>query len=285
MKKLFTSLTLCSIMLTSCAQSSAQPVFVHSGDHNKYRDSGLSLKSDIPVDFVPEDYKIVSLGDSLTQGVGDSTKRGGYLPYLEDHLEKEKGVKDAQFLNFGVSGNKTSQLLKRLDKDEVKEAIGETDMVIITIGGNDIMKVVRENFTTLDLSDFDKQRMVYEQNLISILDFIRAENPQTTIILVGLYNPFSKWFADVKEIDMIMEGWNEKSKAILSKYEESYFVDIADTFKNTEENLLYKDYFHPNDKGYELMALKVYEILRKQALPTLSETKYALRKEENYYNE
>ena len=29
------------------------------------------------------------MGDSLTQGVGDSTEHGGYLPYLQKQLETE----------------------------------------------------------------------------------------------------------------------------------------------------------------------------------------------------
>ena len=34
--------------------------------------------------------------------------------------------------------------------------------------------------------------------------------------------------------------------------------DIMDVFENTEEDLFYTDYFHPNNKGYEFIAQEVY---------------------------
>nr|WP_305068958.1 hypothetical protein [Lacticaseibacillus saniviri] len=34
-----------------------------------------------------KDIKIVGLGDSLTEGVGDETKQGGYLPLIKGDLE------------------------------------------------------------------------------------------------------------------------------------------------------------------------------------------------------
>ncbi|MFB6466114.1 SGNH/GDSL hydrolase family protein [Cytobacillus sp. Hz8] len=245
----------------------------------KYKESGLSTKASVPNDFVPIQLKVVSIGDSLTEGIGDSTKRGGYLPYLKKHLEKEKGIKEVEFSNFGVKGNRSSQILERLHQPEVGEALRESDMVIMTMGGNDLMKVVKENFLHLQVQDFDKEKQNYKNNLQEMLKLIRKENPVVTIVLIGLYNPFSHWFSNVKEMDHILNDWNNTSKSVLSEYDQTFFVEIADIFKKNEEELLYTDYFHPNDKGYKLIANRVYERLDEQALAVIENKKFTSRKE------
>ncbi|GLB61188.1 SGNH/GDSL hydrolase family protein [Cytobacillus sp. NCCP-133] len=231
--------------------------------------SGLSAKEQIPLDFYPRNLTVAAVGDSLTQGVGDSTDRGGYLPYLEELLEKEKSVKDASFYNFGVRGNRSDQLLKKLKTDDVKEKVKNADIVVITIGGNDVMKVVRENFSNLKLKAFTQEKINYEKNLIEVLNAIREVNPNSRVVLIGLYNPFLKWFSEIREISDILENWNDTSQDILAQYPGTYFVGIDDIFQNTQENLLFTDYFHPNDKGYELIAGRVHETLIEEVLKEL----------------
>ncbi|WP_449622385.1 SGNH/GDSL hydrolase family protein [Robertmurraya sp. Marseille-Q9965] len=263
MKRIFTSFFLCLILLVACSQTSSTEAYLSN------RDTSVDKKAQFPADFFPKSYTIVSVGDSLTQGVGDSTKRGGYLPYLEERLEKEKGIKDATIYNYGVSGNRTSQVLNRLKNQEVKGAIQKADIVLITTGGNDVMKVVKENFPELNLRDFDRELISYEKNLSSVLDTIRKENPDVTIGLIGLYNPFYSLFSDVKEMELVTDKWNQVSQTVLARYDNTLFVGIADIFKESEENLLYTDYFHPNDKGYQLMADKAFSVLQNEALENL----------------
>lgn len=273
MKRIFTSLFLCSIVLTSCTPTSR----VLNEENISLREYATNLKSDIPVDFIPESYTFVAAGDSLTQGVGDSSNRGGYVHFLEELLEEEKGIKSTDFYNFGVKGNRTSQLLERLKTNEVKGAVEKADVVMITIGGNDIMKVVRENFSNLDIKDFDKEKKFYEQTLRTIISTVRDTNPVSTILLVGLYNPFFKWFSNVKELDIVMEDWNNTSQSILLEYEDTHFVDIATLFRMSDENLLWTDYFHPNDRGYELIADEVYTVIKEKVLTALAEKKLKLK--------
>lgn len=245
----------------------------------QFKETTVSGKSSIPNDFIPQNLKVVSIGDSLTEGIGDSTKSGGYLPYLEKSLEKEKGINKVTFSNFGVKGNRSSQILQRLDKPVVKEAIHESDMVIITMGGNDIMKVVKENLTNLQIQAFDKEKVTYEKNLREVIELIRNENSEAVIVLIGLYNPFSQWFSNVEEMNTILNDWNQTSRMIISEYDQSFFVEIDDIFQENEENLLYKDYFHPNDKGYELIANRIYEQLDDQALAVIANKKVTSRSE------
>ncbi|WP_246586486.1 SGNH/GDSL hydrolase family protein [Cytobacillus gottheilii] len=223
-------------------------------------------KKEIDPAFLMQNLAIVSVGDSLTQGVGDSTGKGGYVPYTETLLEKERGIGDASFANYGVRGNRSDQLLKKLKTEEVKASIEEADLVLVTIGGNDIMKVVRENFTALNLQAFAQQKKTYEKNLQDVLQTIKEYNPRVKIGLIGLYNPFLTWFSDIREIDEIMSDWNQTSKTMLSQYSNTFFVDVDDIFQTEGENLLYTDYFHPNDQGYEKMGNRIYEVVKERAL-------------------
>ncbi|WP_077213681.1 SGNH/GDSL hydrolase family protein [Bacillus dakarensis] len=273
MKKLFTSLLMVTVLLCSCSSKT-----VLNEDVPKYREPVNVLKEELPKDFSPKDFHIVSIGDSLTFGVGDSTNSGGYLPYLEARLENEKGVRDARLLNLGVRGHRTSQLLNKLQAEDVQKAITAADIVILTTGGNDIMKVVKENFSDLRLNDFVHERVLYEEQLAGIIGAIKKANPAAVVYLVGLYNPFFQYFADIRELDLIMEDWNETSKKVLAKYPEAYFVDVAEVFRNSDRNLLHSDYFHPNDDGYKLMAEQIYLQIQERLFKKTSSQKITTKR-------
>lgn len=256
MKYTITCLLICLFLISGCSQSqtvSTQPL-------EQYRHlTELSKKQEIPSRFFPDPIQIVSVGDSLTQGVGDSKDNGGYLPYLKKKLEKEPNITAVEMVNYGVRGNRTDQLLKRLDKKEIREHIEQADSIVVTIGGNDIMKVFKQNFTNLEMEQFETAKIGYEDRLRKIFDKIRTYNKSAQIYLVGVYNPYTKIFADLYELDMIIADWNNSGEKIVSKYDSAYFISIEDIFQNTTEDLLYtEDYFHPNDRGYELIATRIY---------------------------
>jgi lysophospholipase L1-like esterase len=259
MKKAFTYLLLCTIFLSACSRGES---YANNESVQQKNQIGLEQKEDIPVNFFPEPVTIVSVGDSLTEGVGDSTNTGGYVPYLQQLLEKEPGVSSADFINYGVRGNKTGQLLNRLDQSNIKNDILRADSVVITIGGNDVMQVIKENFTNLQMSEFEQAKVGYEERLRQILTTVRSYNSNANIYLIGLYNPFSKWLGDFHELDTIMDDWNKASKDIVSGFDHAHFIEIGDIFKNSDDELLFKeDYFHPNDKGYELIAGRIFKTM------------------------
>ncbi|MCQ6277460.1 SGNH/GDSL hydrolase family protein [Bacillus sp. V3B] len=276
MKKIFIFLFLAILLLISCIGL----YLIIKGENHSEKATSLTLKEPAPVTLTPQDLTIVAAGDSLTEGVGDTTQNGGYLPYLQILLEDQKDINQTTFYNFGVKGNRSDQLLKKVQTDEVKTAIRDADMVIVTIGGNDMMKVVRENIASLEKTDFDEQKKLFERNLNLTIDIIKQENETGHIVLVGLYNPFHKWFPEIKEMNEIVNEWNEASQAILSQYSNTYFVDIINVFENEEEELLYTDYFHPNNRGYELIAEEVFEELSEDAIDRLVEQKWIVQKQE-----
>ncbi|MEH7545317.1 MULTISPECIES: SGNH/GDSL hydrolase family protein [Bacillaceae] len=274
MKKFFPLLILSIMLLCSCSPSNSL-VF------HQEKKVAAQVFQPIPADFIPRKLTVLAAGDSLTQGVGDSTDQGGYLPYLESMLEKDKGVQEVDFYNYGVKGNRTTQLLKRLKSPKIKPILQQSNLVILTIGGNDIMKIVKDNISDLQVSDFLKEKESYRSHLTQIFDVIFKENPNASIVLVGVYNPFSKWFSDIKEMDQIVAEWNQIGQSVVNQYSLSYFVSIGDLFLNADEDVLYTDNFHPNDKGYKLMAERINEALANQVLPDIEKKAYTVSTEEN----
>lgn len=246
-------------------------------------DFKIEKKDKVPLDFIPRNLNIVSIGDSLTEGVGDSNEQGGYIPYLESYMEKNKGIKEANISNFGIKGNRTTQLLTRLNTGELKAEISKADAVIITIGGNDIMKVVKDQFSNLTMDDFVNESKGYQKRLEKIFETIRSENSDADIYLVGLYNPFGKWMSNLQELDQIMEDWNEIGKDVVNEDTNAYFIEIEDIFSNSKENLLFQeDHFHPNDRGYELIASRIYDQMKEY---TVKGTNLLVNASEESYNE
>ncbi|NHM29306.1 SGNH/GDSL hydrolase family protein [Neobacillus terrae] len=274
MLKRITCLFLSVFLLSSCSQPETW---------RRQPDKKINLHEyqSIPADFIPKPLTVVSAGDSLTEGIGGSSNKGGYLPYLKKRLENEKGIKGVHFYNYGVKGNRTTQLLKRLKTDEIRGNIKKADMVILTIGGNDIMKVVYDNLSNLQLSAFEKAKEKYITHLTQIVSFITQENPHASIVLIGLYNPFERWFADNKELEKVVTEWNGAGQMVVSSFPNTTFVQIEDLFSNTKENLLFTDHFHPNDRGYQLIAERTFDQLEVKALPAISKRYLAARKEEN----
>src|SRR5699024_4266994 len=98
--------------------------------------------------FFHQELSIISIGDSLTEGVGDDEKDGGYTGVLEKSINKNEQLVTIE--NFGKRGNRTDQLMKRLEEEEeVIRGVENADIILITIGANDVMKVFKDNFADL----------------------------------------------------------------------------------------------------------------------------------------
>ncbi|MET1030475.1 GDSL-type esterase/lipase family protein [Domibacillus tundrae] len=228
---------------------------------------------------VPQNVNIVSIGDSLTEGVGDSTDSGGYVPYLEYQLESLDEIKEASFVNYGKRGNRTNQLIKRLEQAEIQADIKKADIVIITIGGNDVVKVVKENWSHLTVDTFEKEEDGYAERIHTVLEEIRAINEDAGIVLVGIYNPFGRIFVDTEDDEMIVRTWNERAEEVAASFEQTVFVSVETIFGEGSDGLFFEDQFHPNDIGYEQMAGRIFDTINGAPLEELTNQKIVISNE------
>ncbi|MFC3927492.1 SGNH/GDSL hydrolase family protein [Streptococcus caprae] len=170
----------------------------------------------------------VAIGDSLTEGVGDSTMQGGFVPILSQKITSQYG-QNVDFYNYGKAGNTSKQILKRMrENPEIKKNLAQADFMTLTVGGNNVMSVVRKNLDKLSLSSFTQPVQVYQQQLRQILGLARRDNKDLPIYIVGIYNPFYLSFNELTEMQTVIDDWNKATQAVVSEYNGVYFVPVND---------------------------------------------------------
>jgi lysophospholipase L1-like esterase len=222
----------------------------------------IDKREDNPWDMFAGDgtLRLVAIGDSLTEGVGDPVN-GGYVNIIKGDLLKKRLYTIVETTNLGKAGDTTKDLLNRLDRGDIHEEITKAHSIIITIGGNDIMTVLRAHILDLTLRPFHEEAIRYGERLNKILAAIRELNPEGHIYLVGVFNPFHKWFEDLEELNRIVQIWNQTSETATRKYKWVTFVPVHDIFLTMDNDLLYEDNFHPNTNGYKFIANRIFEYM------------------------
>lgn len=200
---------------------------------------------------------IVALGDSLTRGTGDETGKG-YVGVLTDEI-KDKTKKSVQLTNLGINGQRSDQLRKQIQEEEVGRQIMQADIVLVTIGGNDLFRGGQglADFGTEEIASIEKK---YLENLTFIFEQIRKNNPTANVFFVGLYNPFIE-LDQGKEMSKVVRHWNYDSAEVSATFPKIVFVPTFDLFELKVNDYLYADKFHPNSKGYRLIAERVASLL------------------------
>ena len=224
---------------------------------------------------VKNNIRFVAIGDSLTEGVGDETTSGGYVPLVASTLEEAFSINSIEIENYGVAGDRSTQILKRInEQQEIQDDIASAEIISVTVGGNDLMKVIQNNILGLSVEKFEKPGEKYQANLTKLLTTIRQLNSTAPIYVLGIYNPYYIYFPEITEMQTIIDQWNTRTQAVVEQEERMYSVPIndliyqgiisdeeasevpdADTLNELRNNAIYEgDNFHPNYNGYQLIA-------------------------------
>ncbi|MCM3566902.1 SGNH/GDSL hydrolase family protein [Neobacillus mesonae] len=200
---------------------------------------------------------VVALGDSLTRGTGDETGKG-YVGDLVDEI-KEKTKKPVQLTNLGIIGQRSDQLKKQIQQKEVGRQLEKADVILVTIGGNDLFRGGQGlmDFQSKNIAVIEKK---YLSNLKFIFEQIRRNNHKANVFFVGLYNPFIE-LDHGKEMSKVVRRWNYDSAEVSAAFPKIIFVPTFDLFELKVNDYLYSDKFHPNTKGYKLIAERVASLL------------------------
>lgn len=269
MRRLLIALIVFSLFLSGCNSS-------HLESTEPLAERTLTVYDhwNVPGTFVPERIHVVGLGDSLTQGVGDELKAGGYFARLTTAMADWKGVKDVQADNLAKRGRRSDELIEQLENPKIQETVKNADVILFTIGGNDIMKIVKRDLFKLKKNVFYDELKNYEKRLDEVFGIIRALNADAVIIAGGLYNPFSIVTDEAPEFEDIIEDWNTAIEARAVLDGKSCYVPVIDLFDSNENMVYHTDFFHPNAKGYEQMTNRYIESIDKCGLFKLSDGKF-----------
>ncbi|WP_025024328.1 GDSL-type esterase/lipase family protein [Companilactobacillus nodensis] len=218
---------------------------------------------------------IVAVGDSLTEGIGDSKSiGGGYVTRLKNKVHDKYKVKTNAY-NYGVSGDTSNQIMTRIQNDnKMHEDLPKADIITVTVGGNDFMHLLKRKGIDLTATDIANEQSKFDERLKQLLSDIRSYNKEAPIYLIGIYNPFSIYLSNIKDAKTAFINWNKGSAQVAATVNDTYFIDINNLYmskkamkkvkKDGVNPYLYtEDHFHPNAVGYDMMTAKVFEEVSK----------------------
>ncbi len=187
--------------------------------------------------------KILFQGDSITDAGRDKRNfhhmGAGYPKYAAELIAKEHPDTAFEFINLGISGNRTSQLFDRFYRDGVEF---QPDVISILIGINDIWhRYMGERITTTDAQ--------FATNYRAILERIKKETSAKIVML----QPFlldapdkEHMRRDLETVIPIVNELAEEFADIYIRLDELF----ADALKTQPAPKYYSgDGVHPNDNG------------------------------------
>jgi lysophospholipase L1-like esterase len=193
---------------------------------------------------------VVFLGDSVARGTGDETGRG-FSGILEQELEK-RGFDARASLNLAIDGARTRHVLDQLERPRVRELVGRADIVVLSIGGNDLF--IDSQGRRADIADAQRMADNVVERVGRVIDRIRESNRHAIIFLLALYNPFfDDSFGSVAAA--YVKQWND---GLVQRFDGSHGVVVVETLDllNEPDRLAF-DRFHPSAKGYELISERI----------------------------
>jgi lysophospholipase L1-like esterase len=226
-------------------------------------------KGEVPALKIPTEAKkpdkkeltIVGVGDSLTKGIGDAELKGGYVGRIKTMLETETNKK-VNIHNFAVSGAESKDLLKDLERQGVQYTLSQADVIVMSIGGNDL-NPGWDKIGTEEMFNYDNNMEEYKKNVQKIMALLRKNNKDAPILWLGLYHPFENiGFQATEEENKKMSSeiskaviiWNYEQSKMANEYREVFVIPSYDIAQGDLKAFLADDNFHPNEKGYEQIA-------------------------------
>ena len=170
----------------------------------------------------------ISLGDSLTAGIG-ATEYKNTVPYLlAQKLSKDKSV---TLLNLAQSGADSSDVLS----SQVPKVLAKSpDLITLMIGTNDVHNFVK-------VEDF-------ESNLVNILTELKKTKAR--IIVINIPYLASKK-TGLFPLDIPLEIKIKQFNNVIKTVTEKLSVELIDLYTPTRHlNFYSEDGFHPSDEGY-----------------------------------
>lgn len=228
------------------------------------------VKTPVTQEVIPKDIVYVALGDSLTEGVGDELNQQGYVGRLSDQMLGWEGVKYVEVENTAKKGRRTDQLLAQLESGKIDEQLKKADFITLTMGGNDLMKIVRRDLLNLNKEAFDTERIEFQKRYGKIMELIRKQNKSAPIILISVYNPLSIFTKEKSDLNTIMYEWNTDIQDFADADKNACFVNVEDLFDSNENMVYHTDFFHPNARGYDEMTDRIVGTLKSCGLKNLT---------------
>lgn len=211
---------------------------------------------------IPAAY--VAIGDSLAAGqTPDRSIDSGYADLIAQELMRNQPLafysKDLAFPGFTAS-----DVLESIESDEAKELLGSANIITVSAGANDLLRLVQANADEGALS-FEEIQADYalnaaRENVETILAELDELAPSADVYVMGYYFAYPHARDSQKQGTA---GQLEQLNDILKQEAEqagATFVDVAGRFGEDAVELVPNSAdVHPNVDGYQEMANAFFE--------------------------
>ncbi|MFD1031401.1 SGNH/GDSL hydrolase family protein [Metaplanococcus flavidus] len=201
----------------------------------------------------------IALGDSLAAGqTPESQIDTGYADLIAQELGRNQPValfsKDLAFPGFA-----TQDVLERVKEEETQEVLASANIITLSAGANDLLRLVQANPADGSLqfqriqSDFALNGA--RQNIDEILNELTVAAPNADIYVMGYYFAYPHARESQKEglaeqvatLNEILRNEAEKAGAIFVSVDEAFGENATSKVPNPND-------VHPNIEGYQAMA-------------------------------
>lgn len=240
--------------------------------------------------------KMLFLGDSIAAGYGldgytptDNYNCRSYSNILKEKYEAELMNECGHIMiNKSVSGYTSDDLIKQIESGELDSDLKDSDAVVVSIGGNDLLGIMLEllgslgisesgsfdtgsldifgaaaSFLTMD-GDVNKALEKFDEN-IKIISAELLKRTEGTVYIQTLYDPL-EYFEKFKMVTEFSDEKIGKLNSIISGNAASGYtvIDVAADFKGKAGTLTNIGSFdiHPNAEGHEVIANDVDKAFR-----------------------
>lgn len=188
---------------------------------------------------------------------------------LKKYLEAIEAGKSVQVYDIQADLEQLRIPNLKLDGAAIKEKISQADIIPMTVGGNDVLHLIKGSSGNLDDTFFNgitDMLAAYKDNTIAALDLLHKLNPDVVVVLADQYQPFHKLHVGeqtyvklqemaaiyAKTTSQIIEDAKAKGMDIKLASVEKLFAGQEGAMTHVTAGDI-----HPKQVGYEAIA-KVY---------------------------
>lgn len=206
---------------------------------------------------IPAAY--IAIGDSLAAGqTPDRQIDAGYADLIAQELSRNQPVAFYS-KNLAFPGFTTTDVLDSIQSDEAKEVLSSANLITVSAGANDLLRLVQNDPAQGSLV-FQQVQVDFalneaRKNMDLILAELTEQSPDATVYVMGYYFAYphvreSQKNGTAKQLDRlneILQQSAEKAGAVFVSVDEPFGANAVDKVPNPSD-------VHPNAVGYQAMA-------------------------------
>lgn len=252
----------------------------------------LSMQAVLPVRAWDGMITCTVLGDSIAKGYSSDKVNPikCYGRIVTEQLSEENGTW-FNYTNYAINGLDTEGLNEKvLSRDTVKWSLNKSDIILLTMGSNDLLNEFKReaqeilnsdtkfrsaNQAVGELKDGVKKNPLivlkiidalsnwdyesFEGQWITAMDTITQQKKDTAqIIVTNIYNPISN-IEMPGTLNKVVEKIIKNMNTIIEKRAAEYGYQVIDLFGSNVAAFVQGDGLHPSQEGQEMIAQMVYK--------------------------